>query len=158
MLFYIFPVFSIVASLPLIFHRLRNKEKNRRCCLKKSNTLFLLIFLNRFNTTYYWKNTIKFFLTFPAGYKPAFGFVVVQKRINARIFSRINNVLSNPAPGTVVDHTITRKMAYDFFLVSQKVGQGTVTPTHMVSTWIGSSQCIRNNWFYVLRSFNCILV
>jgi aubergine-like protein len=71
--------------------------------------------------------------------------VVVQKRINARIFSRINNVLSNPAPGTVVDHTITRKMAYDFFLVSQKVGQGTVTPTHMVSTWIGSSQCIRNN-------------
>ena len=32
--------------------------------------------------------------------------------------------------GTVVDQHVTRKEWYDFFLVSQSVRQGTVTPTH----------------------------
>jgi len=41
-------------------------------------------------------------------------FVVVQKRINTRIFSMLNGV-SNPPPGTVVDHTITR------YFSSQKI-------------------------------------
>ena len=41
--------------------------------------------------------------------------------------------LANPGPGTIVDHTITKKTIYDFFLVPQKVGQGTVTPSHFVS-------------------------
>lgn len=40
--------------------------------------------------------------------------------------------LGNPPPGTVVDHTITRKTWADFFLVSQHVGQGTVSPTHYI--------------------------
>ena len=35
-------------------------------------------------------------------------------------------------PGAVVDHTITSKDKFDFFLVSQHVGQGTVTPTHYI--------------------------
>lgn len=38
--------------------------------------------------------------------------------------------MENPAPGTIVDHTITRRDYYDFFLVSQNVRQGTVSPTH----------------------------
>ena len=32
----------------------------------------------------------------------------------------------------MVDHTVTRRNWYDFFLVSQHVGQGTVSPTHYV--------------------------
>ena len=32
----------------------------------------------------------------------------------------------------MVDHTVTRRDWYDFFLVSQHVGQGTVSPTHYV--------------------------
>ena len=64
-------------------------------------------------------------------YKPAFRFLVVQKRMNAQIFSKLSNALSNPTPRTVVDHTITRPKMFDFFLVSQKVNQGTVTLTHM---------------------------
>ena len=40
--------------------------------------------------------------------------------------------LDNPPPGSVLDHTITRKKWHDFFLVSQHVGQGTVSPTHYV--------------------------
>ncbi|XP_041452050.1 protein argonaute-3 isoform X2 [Drosophila obscura] len=59
-------------------------------------------------------------------------FIVVQKRINTRIFSGSANQFDNPLPGTLVDKHITRAHMYDFFLVSQLVRQGTVSPTHFV--------------------------
>lgn len=70
-------------------------------------------------------------------YHPKLTVVICQKRINTRIFSALNSSrsgegLENPPPGTVMDHTITRRNWYDFFLVSQHVRQGTVTPTHYV--------------------------
>lgn len=40
--------------------------------------------------------------------------------------------MKNPEPGTILDHTITRKYLYDFFLVPQSVNQGTVTPSHLI--------------------------
>ncbi|XP_017059224.1 protein aubergine [Drosophila ficusphila] len=52
-------------------------------------------------------------------------FIVVSKRINTRYF--VNQ--RNPRPGTVVDDVITLPERYDFFLVSQAVQQGTVSPT-----------------------------
>ncbi|XP_052851566.1 protein aubergine [Drosophila gunungcola] len=52
-------------------------------------------------------------------------FIVVSKRINSRYF--VNK--RNPLPGTVVDDVITLPERYDFFLVSQSVRQGTVSPT-----------------------------
>merc|ERR1719206_1197021 len=67
-----------------------------------------------------------------ANYNPSFGFVVVQKRINTRIFQLGGKAPENPAPGTVLDHTVTKRDWYDFFLVSQHVGQGTVSPTHYI--------------------------
>ena len=45
---------------------------------------------------------------------------------------RVGSKLDNPPPGSVLDHTVTRRNFYDFFLVSQHVGQGTVSPTHYV--------------------------
>ena len=81
------------------------------------------------------------------GFKSYFvRFVVVQKRINTRIFQLGGKVPENPAPGTVLDHTVrgtaniasmsfsqvTKRDWYDFFLVSQHVGQGTVSPTHYI--------------------------
>ncbi|XP_073961880.1 piwi-like protein Ago3 isoform X1 [Choristoneura fumiferana] len=65
-------------------------------------------------------------------YKPTLTYVVVQKRINTRIFMRASSGFENPHPGTVLDHTVTRRDWYDFLIVSQKVNQGTVTPTHYV--------------------------
>ncbi|XP_028171240.1 piwi-like protein Ago3 [Ostrinia furnacalis] len=65
-------------------------------------------------------------------YKPTLTYVVVQKRINTRIFMKNHKGYDNPYPGTVVDHAITRRDWYDFLIVSQKVNQGTVTPTHYV--------------------------
>lgn len=75
-------------------------------------------------------------------YNPKLLLVVVQKRINTRIFSLNEREMrtsgpggggyGNPPPGTIVDHTITRRYLYDFFLVSQHVTQGTVSPTHYI--------------------------
>ncbi|XP_071559445.1 piwi-like protein Siwi isoform X2 [Temnothorax nylanderi] len=59
----------------------------------------------------------------PNKYKMAF--IIVTKRLNTRFF--YNN--DNPDPGTIVDDVITSPIKYDFFIVSQKVRQGTVTPT-----------------------------
>ncbi|XP_029162775.1 piwi-like protein Ago3 [Nylanderia fulva] len=67
-------------------------------------------------------------------YKPQLSVVIVQKRINTRLFirDRGNRNLENPAAGTVVDSFITRRNYCDFFLVPQSVRQGTVTPTHYI--------------------------
>ncbi|KYN01664.1 Protein piwi [Cyphomyrmex costatus] len=59
----------------------------------------------------------------PDKYRMAF--IIVTKRLNTRFFENNNN----PEPGTIVDDVITSPIKYDFFIVSQKVRQGTVTPT-----------------------------
>ncbi|KYN12440.1 Piwi-like protein 1 [Trachymyrmex cornetzi] len=65
-------------------------------------------------------------------YKPQLSVIIVQKRINTRIFIKGRDGLNNPEPGTIVDSCITRRNYYDFFLVPQNVRQGTVTPTHYI--------------------------
>ncbi|XP_055386701.1 protein argonaute-3 [Condylostylus longicornis] len=64
-------------------------------------------------------------------YEPLFTYVVVQKRINTRIFTE-NGEVKNPEPGFVVDHEVTRRYMYDFFLVSQSIREGTVSPCHYI--------------------------
>ncbi|ENN72042.1 hypothetical protein D910_08708 [Dendroctonus ponderosae] len=58
-------------------------------------------------------------------------YIVVSKRINAKIFRSQPSQRRdfNPPPGTVVDDVITLPERYDFYLVSQCVRQGTVSPT-----------------------------
>ena len=51
-------------------------------------------------------------------------FIVVTKRINTRFFNRENN----PPPGTIVDDIVTNPLKYDFFVISQSVKQGSVSP------------------------------
>jgi len=68
----------------------------------------------------------------PKDYKPGFSFIIVQKRINTRLFATRGNLFDNPPAGTVLDHTVTRFHFKDFFLIPQSVSQGTVTPTHFV--------------------------
>ncbi|KAL1117937.1 hypothetical protein AAG570_004251, partial [Ranatra chinensis] len=59
------------------------------------------------------------------GQCPRFAFVIVTKRLNTRLFL----AGKNPPPGTIADKCITSPDKYDFFLVSQSVRQGTVSPT-----------------------------
>ena len=47
------------------------------------------------------------------------------------VFTISNSLLHHHQTlGSVVDQEVTRKEWYDFFLVSQSVRQGTVSPTH----------------------------
>uniref|UniRef100_A0A3B4A2S6 Piwi domain-containing protein n=1 Tax=Periophthalmus magnuspinnatus TaxID=409849 RepID=A0A3B4A2S6_9GOBI len=62
--------------------------------------------------------------------RPKISVVVVKKRISSRFFAHINGKVSNPPPGTVVDSDVTRPEWYDFYIVSQAVRQGSVSPTH----------------------------
>ncbi|XP_039273647.1 piwi-like protein 1 [Styela clava] len=63
-------------------------------------------------------------------YKPNFAYIVVKKRVNARFFTKGRQALVNPPPGTIIDDVVTRPEWYDFFVVSQSVREGTVSPTH----------------------------
>ncbi|KAF0300728.1 Piwi-like protein Ago3 [Amphibalanus amphitrite] len=72
------------------------------------------------------------FTAFGDEYKPKLNVVIVQKRINTRIFSAQGRSIANPGPGTIVDHSVTARHHFDFYLVSQHVNQGTVSPTHYI--------------------------
>ncbi|XP_004412487.1 PREDICTED: piwi-like protein 4 [Odobenus rosmarus divergens] len=56
--------------------------------------------------------------------------IVVRKKCAPRFFTEVNRSLQNPPLGTVVDSEATRPEWYDFYLISQAAGRGTVTPTH----------------------------
>ncbi|XP_023160702.1 protein piwi [Drosophila hydei] len=58
---------------------------------------------------------------------PMLAYIVVTKSSNTRFF--LGNE-RNPPPGTVVDDVVTLPERYDFYLVSQTVRQGTVSPTN----------------------------
>ncbi|XP_043484450.1 piwi-like protein Siwi [Leptopilina heterotoma] len=65
-----------------------------------------------------------------------FAFIIVTKRINSRFFYQGQNA----PPGTVVDDVVTNPARFDFFLISQSGGRGTVTPSsynvvHDTTNW-----------------------
>ncbi|KAH8403084.1 hypothetical protein KR222_004302, partial [Zaprionus bogoriensis] len=57
---------------------------------------------------------------------PMLAYIVVTKSSNTRFFTGNQQ---NPPPGTVVDDVVTLPERYDFYLVSQTVQQGSVSPT-----------------------------
>lgn len=42
-------------------------------------------------------------------YEPKMIFILVQKRINTTLYTRVSNTFSTPPPGTVLDHTLTKR-------------------------------------------------
>ncbi|XP_015435160.1 PREDICTED: piwi-like protein 1 [Dufourea novaeangliae] len=78
------------------------------------------------------KQLLATFKNIEPSYQPTLTIIIVQKRINTRLFAKCSMGLENPLPGTVVDTCITRASLYDFFLVSQNVRMGTVSPTHYI--------------------------
>ncbi|XP_066593519.1 piwi-like protein Siwi [Prorops nasuta] len=82
-------------------------------------------------------------------------FIVVTKRINTRLFHNS----SNPVPGTIVDDVITDPLKYDFFLVSQSVKEGTVSPTsyNVISDTFDTTpdRLQRLTYKFTLMYFNC---
>ncbi|KOC60009.1 Piwi-like protein 1 [Habropoda laboriosa] len=78
------------------------------------------------------KQLLAAFKNIEQNYQPTLTVIVVHKRINTRIFAKCSMGLENPPPGTIVDSYITKPAYYDFFLVSQNVREGTVSPTHYI--------------------------
>lgn len=65
---------------------------------------------------------------------PKITLVVVNKRINQRMFIEQGNTVANPPPGSIIDSCLVENQqdnkCFDFFLVPQQTTQGCVTPTH----------------------------
>ncbi|KAL7676115.1 hypothetical protein ACOME3_002372 [Neoechinorhynchus agilis] len=63
---------------------------------------------------------------------PTLTYIVVKKRINSRFFmmDNRNGSYANPNGGLVVDKIVTINEWRDFYLISQKVTQGSATPSH----------------------------
>ncbi|KAM4675853.1 piwi-like protein 2 [Discoglossus pictus] len=65
-------------------------------------------------------------------YSPRMVVIVVQKRVSTNIYSSATNQFFTPAPGTLLDHTVTRRDRVDFYLLSHHVRQGCGIPTHYI--------------------------
>ncbi|XP_038602626.1 piwi-like protein 2 [Tachyglossus aculeatus] len=65
-------------------------------------------------------------------YQPKMVVMVVQKKINTNLYSATTEHFATPAPGTVVDHTITCREWVDFYLLAHHVRHGCGVPTHYV--------------------------
>ncbi|XP_075714984.1 piwi-like protein 2 isoform X2 [Rhinoderma darwinii] len=65
-------------------------------------------------------------------YSPRMVVIVVQKRVGTNMYCSRSGEFVTPAPGTVLDHTVTSREWVDFFLLSHHVRQGCGIPTHYV--------------------------
>ncbi|XP_068130792.1 piwi-like protein 2 [Hyperolius riggenbachi] len=65
-------------------------------------------------------------------YSPRMIVIVVQKRISTNLYCSASGEFVTPAPGTVVDHTVTNRDWVDFFLLSHHARQGCGIPTHYI--------------------------
>ncbi|KAG9488574.1 hypothetical protein GDO78_004885 [Eleutherodactylus coqui] len=65
-------------------------------------------------------------------YSPRMVVIVVQKRVSTNMYCSSTGEFVTPAPGTVLDHTVTSRDRVDFFLLSHHVRQGCGIPTHYV--------------------------
>lgn len=62
-------------------------------------------------------------------WNPGIAYIIVTKRISTRFFTSSATAPENPKCGTVVDNVVTHSDRFNFYLISQKVNQGTVSPT-----------------------------
>lgn len=81
-------------------------------------------------------------------YNPGIAYVMVSKKIGTRFFVGRDN----PEPGLVVDNMVTLANRFDFFLVSQKSTQGTVSPTsyNVIDDTSNTSPAVHQRLAYAL--------
>lgn len=84
---------------------------------------------------------------------PKLVFILVTKRINDRFFTKkgAGNILDNPESGTIIERGVTSNEIFDYFMVAQKVTQGTATPTHYEVIHNNSVFCA--DFFYTMTYF-----
>lgn len=57
-------------------------------------------------------------------------YTLVNTKVKTKLIRNEQNRLQNPVPGTVLDHTITKKDVNEFYLVSTNCRQGVPSPAH----------------------------
>ncbi|XP_056135759.1 piwi-like protein 2 [Lampris incognitus] len=77
---------------------------------------------------------LKCFQTFP-NYEPKMVFIVVQKSTGTILYSLAKQSFVNTPPGTVLDHTLTKRHWMDFYLVSHYTRQGCGLPTRYITVY-----------------------
>ncbi|XP_018425718.1 PREDICTED: piwi-like protein 2 [Nanorana parkeri] len=65
-------------------------------------------------------------------YSPRMVVIVVQKRVSTNMYCSSSGEFVTPAPGTIMDHTVTSRDWVDFYLLSHHVRQGCGVPTHYI--------------------------
>ncbi|XP_074837852.1 piwi-like protein 2 [Carettochelys insculpta] len=65
-------------------------------------------------------------------YQPKVVVFVVQKKISTNLYSASTDYFETPAPGTVIDHTVTSRDWVDFYLLAHHIRQGCGIPTRYV--------------------------
>ncbi|XP_043938048.1 piwi-like protein 2 [Protopterus annectens] len=73
----------------------------------------------------------KCFETF-VNYHPRMVVMVVQKRVSTNLYLAEGGRLETPPPGTILDHTVTKRNWIDFYLLAHHVRQGCGIPTHYI--------------------------
>lgn len=56
-------------------------------------------------------------------------FITINKRIKTKFIKKDGSRFQNPQPGTILDHSVTKEKAYDFFLIATQCRQGVPTPS-----------------------------
>lgn len=103
-------------------------------------------------------------------YQPKMVFFSVQKRINTTLYARSSNTYSTPPPGTVLDHTLTKRQwsvrapgntgfrlydfvfflcnflspRVDFYLLAHSIRHGCGVPTHYICLYNTTTLSIDN--------------
>lgn len=87
-------------------------------------------------------------------YNPGVAFILVNRKINQRLFSSSGkSKINNPEAGTVVGSGISSEGKFDFYIVPQFVNQGTATPTSF--NVIYNTTDLPEDAFYYLTNEQC---
>ena len=111
---------------------------------------------------------VNFSKKYNVDYNPKFIEIIVVKRINDRFFSEESQEtgggrggrggyskggLRNPDSGTFINSKVVNPEFFNFFMIAQKVTQGTCTPTHYVTLYNDTN--LDENTIYELTFSQC---
>jgi aubergine len=57
-------------------------------------------------------------------------YTMVNTRVKTKFVANQGGRLSNPPPGTVLDHSVTKDNSYEFYMIPTSCRQGVPTPVH----------------------------
>lgn len=86
-------------------------------------------------------------------------YILVSKRIDDRFFEKNGSThVYNPKGGLIVEQRVTTRDRFDYYMVAQKVTQGSANPTHYFvvynTTDLGSDEFYKLTYFQTFNYYN----